>query len=1160
MDIDKSSAGIVDSNSSADDTDAENVSLDTPNSNILTGDTEPILISDDKNGDAVSALEVDASTLRADDYQAMLAKVCPALDDLEVREESYSVWQIDSWRKLEKRLHGPAFKLGGFEWKVLLFPSGNASDNVSMYLECGLVDKTAAEAEEQDWAVCAQFGLVMSNYKNSTVYSEHHASHRFTREEKDWGFTKFYDLRKLTTKHDDKNVPILEDDKVIITAYIKILKDPTGVLWHNFVNYNSKKETGYVGLRNQGATCYMNSLLQSLYFTKYFRKAVYQIPTENDEPIQSVPLALQRLFYQLQTSAVPVGTLELTRSFGWDTTDAFTQHDVQELNRVLMDNIEGKMKGTKAEGALTQLFVGQMKSFVKCINVDFESSRSEDFWDIQLNVKGMKTLHDSFKDYIQAETLNGENQYQATGYGLQDAEKGVIFQSFPPVLHLQLKRFDFDFMREMMVKINDRHEFPLEIDLQEFLSPEASRDESWIYDLHGVLVHSGDLNAGHYYALLKPEKNGDWYKFDDDRVTRATLKEVLDENYGEDPQVANQTSNQQFGGYQPIRQLSKFSLKRHSNAYMLVYLRRSRSDKVLEPLTDEDTPKHLPLRLEKELKEEEARRKEREEQHLYLSVKIMTNKQFRQYHGVDLGAWTEEAREEYPTEARPLALKLLKSTTLKELTELVAKEYGIHASFIRFWLMTSRQNKTLRPDIPFGENNLNKTLEDLLDKATVKVPDLRLWMEEASLVSGNPVFEADGNSNASKIFIFLKHFDPLQQSLTGVGHITVGRNDRIADIFKRITDIMNWPPSTLIDLFEEIQPTMVDPLKTKLTFSGAEIQDGDIICFQKRYLEHELSNVHSAHNAVAFYDFLKNRVQILFRPRNLQATINEEFELWFSMKDNYTQLTTKIASYLKCDPTHLRLTTTHISGTIKNVLKASTTINLGQMLHPAYSQMYSNVIYYEILSLSLSELETKKALKLIWLSDGISTETTYDILVPKSGIMSDVLQVLKEKANLTDRESMKVRFYGVHMNKIHRQYPEDYTVLSILDNTQLYAELLNDDDLDKTEDERYIEVYHFQKEPSRAHGTPFLFVLKPGEKFADTKVRLQKRTGLKDKQFEKVKFALVQKLHYSKPLYIEDEQVVYDIAERDDVIGLDHLDKTTYKTLRHEQRAIFIKN
>ena len=37
-------------------------------------------------------------------------------------------------------------------------------------------------------------------------------------------------------------------------------------------SYDSKKQTGMVGLKNQGATCYLNSLLQSLYFTNSFRQ------------------------------------------------------------------------------------------------------------------------------------------------------------------------------------------------------------------------------------------------------------------------------------------------------------------------------------------------------------------------------------------------------------------------------------------------------------------------------------------------------------------------------------------------------------------------------------------------------------------------------------------------------------------------------------------------------------------------------------------------------------------------------------------------------------------------------------------------------------------------------------------------------------------------
>ena len=122
----------------------------------------------------------------------------------------------------------------------------------------------------------------------------------------------------------DPTSGFLVDDKLVISARVRV--EPQVNWW----SWDSKKETGFVGLKNQGATCYMNSLLQSLTHIPYFRKAVYHMPTtDGEDPEKSIPLSLQRIFYKLQYSDHSVSTKQLTKSFGWDTYDTFMQHDVQ---------------------------------------------------------------------------------------------------------------------------------------------------------------------------------------------------------------------------------------------------------------------------------------------------------------------------------------------------------------------------------------------------------------------------------------------------------------------------------------------------------------------------------------------------------------------------------------------------------------------------------------------------------------------------------------------------------------------------------------------------------------------------------------------------------------------------------------------------------------
>ncbi|KTW29759.1 hypothetical protein T552_00966 [Pneumocystis carinii B80] len=1098
------------------------------------------------------AMEVDQEDkgLKANEFDKMAGKLLPILPDLETISETYFTWHVESWQGLGRKAYSPEFVNGNFNWRILVFPYGNyQSDQFSIYLECQPLDRSA------NWYCCAQFCIVMWNKNDPSVWTHHYATHRFIPEESDWGFSRFYDLRKLMMRFEDRNHSIIENDETSITVYLRIVKDSTGILWHSFINYNSRKETGYVGLKNQGATCYMNSLLQSLYFTNFFRLAVYMIPTEKDEPNDSIALALQRLFYLLQTSSEPVSTIELTRSFGWDTLDSFMQHDIQEFNRVLQDNLEGKMKNSEAENALSKLFVGKMKSYIKCVNVDYESSRSEDFWDIQLNVKGMRTLRESFRDYIQVETLDGDNKYFAEGYGLQDAKKGVIFQSFPPVLHLQLKRFEYDLQRDTMVKINDHHEFPLEIDLEEFLSDDANKSEPHIYKLHGVLVHSGDLHGGHYYALLKPEKKGHWYKFDDDRVTKATLKEVLDENFGGDISLTNNYIKNPYS--------RNSSLKRYTNAYMLIYFRENELDEILKPVVESDIPSHLRKRLESEKAALEARRKEREEMHLYLYVKIVTDEDFKAHQGFDLS----NIEERDPPVCLFSTHKILKETLFINFKTQIAENHGIDSKNIKFWVMVNRQNKTIRPDTPVPENDPTLTLEMIRDKMLPRRGDLLLYMELFSVDSCDTLLESWNSletlGNNTKILIFLKHFDIKKQLLHGVSHIYINKHDKIGTLVSIICSLMDWPSTTLIQLYEEIKPTMIEMMKLKQTFYQAEIQDGDIICFQKVISEEEVEEIISDGgygSAIEYYDFMLNKITVSFKPRYLDQDVTEEFDLVLSRKTTYDVLSFKVGERLNVPSTHIRFTTINSSTQMpKFTVKRVPSLALQNILQPAYLQSPLNTLFYEVLEISLSELETKRTLKIGWLPDGITREELIEVLVPKTGTLKDVVQALIQKLNISSDLIDRFHIFGAHLNRVYKDFDLSYPIASLQDFLLLYAEMIPEDELNLEKDDQYVNVYHFQKEPARSHGIPFRFIIKPNEKFNETKARLLKRTGMKEKDMSKVKYAVIQQTSFAKPHYLEDDDIIYDILKNsDDLLGLDHLDKTV-RTGRHCEKAIFIK-
>ena len=347
---------------------------------------------------------------------------------------------------------------------------------------------------------------------------------------------------------------------------------------NNIKNSLNNSCSGYVGLKNQGTTCYLNSLLQSLFHLPAFRKIVYAMPiTGSEDEIESVPLNLQRLFYQMQFSKNPCSTTDLTKSFGWNGDEVYQQQDVEEFLRQLINSLQEKLKGTDLEDSIPNLLCGRYRKTFKCTDVDYQSIKEEDFYDLSMDVKGIPNLVESFKAYVKPEDLVGDNQYDAASFGKQDATMKTEFVKLPPVLHLQLCRFLYDHRKDKLAKINDRFEFPLTIDLTEFLTEDSpDRSRSNVYDLYGVLVHSGTCDSGHYYAFLRTSTSPQWYKFNDSYVSKDTVENAVNKNYGN-------TFYEEFLGKK----------ENNCNGYILIYVHRDSAESIFEPIKDESIPIHL---------------------------------------------------------------------------------------------------------------------------------------------------------------------------------------------------------------------------------------------------------------------------------------------------------------------------------------------------------------------------------------------------------------------------------------------------------------------------------------------------------------------------------------------------------------------------------------
>lgn len=197
-----------------------------------------------------------------------------------------------------------------------------------------------------------------------------------------------------------------------------------------------------------------------------------------------------------------------------------------------------------------------------------------------------------------------------------------------------------------------------------------------------------------------------------------------------------------------------------------------------------------------------------------------------------------------------------------------------------------------------------------------------------------------------------------------------------------------------------------------------------------------------------FFEQVANRVIITFKSRYDRS--GKEFDLVLSKRMTYDLVAAKVGEHLDADPLKIRFTTANPTSALpKTVVKRNPTATLAEMIQPAgYGNQVLHILFYEVLDISVVELETKKMLKLMWLGNTIKEEQSVDVLVPKTATMMELSKLMLEKlmvekgVKLSENGSKQVRFFEVLNSKITKEFAPNDLITNFNDSyATLYAEV-----------------------------------------------------------------------------------------------------------------------
>ena len=332
---------------------------------------------------------------------------------------------------------------------------------------------------------------------------------------------------------------------------------------------NLRSEVGYAGLINLSNTCYLNSLFSQLFMNVGLRKFFFE-RTQDDVKYKGLISQLAKVFGYMQSSyfkaVCPKEAVDTIMTYDNAPIDVTIQMDVDEFFNLLFDRIETNIVNEEHKMAFRSFYGGQVIQQIKSTECEHVSERPEPFSVVPVEIKGKSSLNESLRAYVEGEVLQGDNKYSCTSCNKHvDAVKRSCFKQIPDNLIFNLKRFDYDILTGMRAKLNDRFEFPNSIDMAPYtlenIMSGKTEHTSDIFELTGIIVHTGTAETGHYYSFVRERPSPaptteSWVQFNDCEVTRFDPSSIPDNC---------------FGGTDSS---SYLHMAKFYNAYMLFYQRR----------------------------------------------------------------------------------------------------------------------------------------------------------------------------------------------------------------------------------------------------------------------------------------------------------------------------------------------------------------------------------------------------------------------------------------------------------------------------------------------------------------------------------------------------------------------------------------------------------